>query len=156
MCYNITNTRGCEFYVGGACPDSKRYAIPKYTKFIDIFNTNLAAQFNALKTAFEGQTIFDSLQLQITRKGAPAPELVVQDAAFKKNFDCFKNAVEQSAGAYVKYCSKYENIVYMKLKEASEQQINVVPRRGLEVTDPVFGQKQGSMKVNRKMSTVRK
>lgn len=53
------------------------------------------------------------------RKGAPTSDLIIQDANFKKNFYCFKYAVEQNTGDYNKYCDKYESIVYMKLKESS-------------------------------------
>ena len=60
------------------------------------------------------------MQLHIQPKGAEFPQLVVHDANFKKNYKCFYYATKYSAGTYTQYCTKYEDIIYMKLKDYTE------------------------------------
>lgn len=124
LCYNITIKAACIFEQ--TCPDSAKYAMPVYTRFIDKFDQDLAAALSTFETSFKAQSIFDSMALEITREGAAYPEQVMQDADHVKNFDCFTRAVSQAVGQYSQWCDKYENIVYFKLTDYTAQDVNVL------------------------------
>lgn len=95
------------------------------------------------------------MTLEITRKGSNYPEQVIQNSDFAKNFDCYKNAVSQSAGSYANWCNKYENLIYFKLTDYTAQDINVLATQALEIENIDKVTKNSTMKVSRKLSTVR-
>jgi len=80
--------------------------------------------------------------------------LVIQDANYMKNVKCFKEAVAQPAGNYNRWCTKYEDIVYMKLTEYSEQTISL-GEDGYELGEVKFLPEKTTMSVGRKMNNVR-
>jgi len=71
-----------------------------------------------------------------------------------KNVKCFKEAVAQPAGNYNRWCTKYEDIVYMKLTEYSEQTISL-GEDGYELGEVNFLPEKTTMSVGRKMNNVR-
>lgn len=92
----------------------------------------------------------------MTPKSSNTPDLVIQDANYKKNFKCFNYAVQQAEDTYNKWCTKYEEIVYFKLTDYTSQKVEVDARRGLDIKEVDYSATKSKMKVARKMSTVRK
>ena len=123
-CYNITILAACAHK--NSCPDSVKYAMPVYSRFIDKFNLNLAEALNTFTANFESQDIFDSITLEIKKKGTQYPSQVIQNADFTKNIDCFKKAVGQEPGNYAKWCDKYENLIYFKVTDYTAQDMNLL------------------------------
>lgn len=129
--------------------------MPVYTRFIDKFDLDLATALSSFEANFKAQSIFDSMSLEIKREGAAYPEQVMQDADYVKNFDCFTRAVSQAPGQYGQWCDKYENIVYFKLTDYTAQDVNVLATQALEVEKVDKAAKNSTMKVSRKLGTVR-